>query len=680
MLRNISDDVGRFVGRTAELDQLEAALGDHRLVTLTGSGGVGKSRLALRFASRRDRGLTGVCWADLWPLQDDELLVATVSDAVGLSDHSRRMPLEALCEWLSAQQVPVLLVLDSCEHMADACRHLAAELLTACPGLTILATSRAPLGVHGEHVLSLNPMPCSTDALELFIGHATAAGADLTSERDQDAAVEICRRLEGMPLALELAAAQLRHHDIDFVAQQLRAHALAGELRVPAMRQPPWHRSLWTTVGWSHELCTPSERLLWARLSVFRGPFGEDTARAVCSDGRLSASQVAPTLRSLAQKSVLTKQGMGYRMLDTLRDYGRMWLTELGEETVVADRHAGHFLDVARRADAAWAGPGQAGAYQRVSYAHDDLRSALDHLIASSPAHAVEMAGLLGFFWACCGHLHEAVSLLNRVQDLPQADRRDLNRARWALGVNLLLQGDHIGARRLAAGCHQAATADRDHEALLRAAYLTGLEHLLSGRPVDAHAAADQALREAGGDPFGTQARVMCRLVRVFANTGAAALNSAWKEAEDLRRECVDNGEFWTRSYTEYQLAVIALLEERPAAAAAYAHAMLSSKKQIGDNFGLALGLDVLAAALAAKGDGQLAALASAASQIRWHSVGHPQRGTPELAPVRDRCERTIRTLIGDAAYVDTYAWARRQEPSRLLARILAGPPNSTGQ
>ncbi|MFB9520823.1 ATP-binding protein [Streptomyces cremeus] len=679
MLGNLPEDATTFVGRRADLARVAHALRTSRLVTLTGPAGIGKTRLALRAAQQaQDTPAAhpdGVWWADLSPLRDDALLVATVSDAVDFADHTLRMPAEALCAWL--QHKRLLLVVDCCERLAAPVAHLVAELLTAAPRLTVLATSRQVLGSRGEHVLDVPPLPLAgpDGAADLFRERARRAAPGAAPDAtDVDA---VCAHLEGIPLALELACAQLTEgrtvHDL---AQRLTARAGA---RLDVLTQdgvwPERHRALRTAIGWSHELCTPLERLLWARLSVFRGDFDEERAAEVCAGGPLDAGAVGRALHGLIRKSVVRERAEGtFRMLDTLREYGAMWLRELGESAHVAERHATHHAELARRADEGWIGAEQAHWYRRIGGAHADLCAALDHLLETAPERALAMAGRIGFYWGCCGHLHEARAYLTRALRAHAAPGPHRSRALWALGVAGSLQGDHEGARRLGEQCAVAAWQDRNPEDMLSAAYLLGITYLLMGRPRAAHTVADRCLTARPGAPFDSAAQLRCRLVRVFALTGMGELDDARTAAEELRRICAERGECWTRSYADYQLALVALLQERPDDAAAHARAMVDAKYRIGDSFGIALGLDTLAAALAARGDGEQAARVYGTGHTYWSQVGHPQRGTPELGPVREECERRARALIGDAAYERAYREGAAAHQDTALALALLGP------
>ncbi|MGW1772645.1 ATP-binding protein [Streptomyces sp. NPDC002104] len=659
-----------FVGRTRELDLIEERLGEDRLITLTGPGGVGKTRLARRAAGLAEAAGTafpdGVHWADLSPLPDERLLVATVADALDLADHTARTPAAAVRQWIGERRL--LLVLDCCEHLVTAVRDLVRELLDAAPHLVLLLTSRQPLGLADERVLDIGPLPHTADpsgpeeALALFTRRATATSpgqAPPWTEARLAAARSVCARLEGIPLALELAAAQLTDHTIEELAVRLARRI--GPLSAPAPAHPPRHGALRTAIGWSHEWCAPRERLLWLRLSVFGGAFDLDAARAVCSAAPLTPADVAPLLDALVAKSVVRRVADGsYRMLDTIREYGAMWRDEAGEREALREAHAAYFTDLVRAAERDWLGPAQRTGYRRVEAVHGDLCAALDHhLDTAAPERALDLAARAGFYWACCGHLHAARGYLERALAAARPEEvapRTRARALWALGVTLLLQGEQEQAHRIAVGCEAlAAGLEGDSGPALDAAYLLGLSHLLAGRPLAARIVSDNALEAFPGTPFDSAPRIRCHLVRVFALTGTGLFTDARQEAELLRAGCAERGEHWTRAYADYQLALICLFEGRPADSAVHARAMLESKRELGDSFGTALGLDLLAAARAATGDGVGAARAYGTGHAYWQAVGHPQRGTPELASVRAEFERTARGELGDQAYEEAF-------------------------
>ncbi|RDG37459.1 ATP-binding protein [Streptomyces corynorhini] len=668
-----------FVGRSGELGAVERALQEHRLVTLTGGGGVGKSRLALRAAGlARESYPDGVWWADLSPLHDDRLLTATVCDAVGLLDHSARRPVEALCEWLTGRRP--LLVLDCCERIVTSCARLVADLLAAAPALTVLTTSRKPLGTEGERLLDIGPLPAAgpgAEAVRLFRDRAAAAAPLLALDSPSAgvAVAEICRRLEGIPLALELACARLAENSVEEVADRLtsRLDVLADDTVWPQR-----HRALRTAIGWSHELCAPLERLLWARLSVFPGTVDPADAGAVCAGGPLAAGAVPALLEGLAAQSVLQREGERYRMLDTLREYGALWLGELGEQDALARRHAAHFADVAARAHAGWLGPRQVDWYRRIADCHADLCAALDHLVERDPDRAVEMAGRTGLFWSCCGHLHQARGYLERALARSAVPGPPRTRALWALGITRTLQGDHEAARLLGEECTLAAWHDRDPESMLSAAHTVSFTHLMMGRPQAAHTVSDRALSHLTGDPLNAPSHMRCRVIRLFALSALGRLDEAYEDATGLRRLSRGYGEHWARSYAEHQLALIQIMRGRPGEAEGHARAMLAGKYRLRDSLGIALGLDLLAGAIAAQGDGVAAARTSGTGHTYWRMVGHPHRGSPELGAIRDQWERQARRAAGNPAYESAYHRGVEQDAESGLALALQGqlPPS----
>ncbi|SEF78679.1 Predicted ATPase [Actinacidiphila yanglinensis] len=731
MKGNVPQETTSFVGRGPELARLDEALAQHRLVTLTGAGGVGKTRLAQRAAAgvaagrvAADRRRTagewagsadgtggsrfpdGAWWADLSTLDSSELLLATVSDAVDLADHSLRMPVEALSEWLADRRL--LLVLDSCEHLVEACAHLVGELLTVAPGLTVLATSRRPLQSAAEQLLEVLPLPAGgSEAMALFTDRVTERlGVAPLHEPGATAAAEaICRRLEGIPLAIELAAAQVGPVPVTTVAEGLGSRF--DTLAASGFVWPRRHRALRTTIGWSHELCAPLERLLWARLSVFRGSFDLAAAQAVAAGGPLRAEDVAATLDRLVAQSVVHRVGAApvsaatpgsvlpsapasgaapgsggrYRMLDTIREFGQTWLEELGEVAGTAERHADHFTRLARRADAGWSGPDQLLGYRMIEDAHPDLRAALDHWLVHDPATAAELAGLLVYFWTCCGHLKEARSTLERTLAAHTTPDTAHVRALIGLGATVTLLGDYEHAAEIDDRVQAMIAADGDADDRIAAACLTGLLGLLTGRSQKALDAVREALGSAGsaaGAALDTPDRLRCRLVEVLALTALGDFAEGRARALELRRHCVAIGELWTRSYLDYQLSVVALFSSAPAEAVAYARTMLESKQLLGDAFGIALGLDLLAAALAAAGRPEQAASVYGTGGAYWRSVGHPQRGAPELQPVRERCEQTSRAALGDDGYADAYARGAAADGPTALAAALV--PDGVGQ
>ncbi|MFG2410506.1 ATP-binding protein [Streptomyces goshikiensis] len=661
MLGNLPPESASFVGREGELAHLDDLLRDRRLITLTGVGGVGKTRLALRaVASGRQVRRDGVWWVELSPLRDPGLLVATVAHAVGLADHSARSLDEELCAWMADKEL--LLVLDTCEHLISACRHLVGELLQSAPGLTVLITSREPLDSPREQVVEVRPLPCDgpdSDALALFRERAVAATPQLAAVFGDPGraavASDVCRRLDGIPLALELAGARLRLWTLEQTAQRLGARFdVLTDLRTPLL---PRHQTMRTAVGWSHELCEPLERLLWARLSVFAGDFDVAAARAVCSGGPLPASRVERVLAGLVAKSVVRRSeergaGARYAMLDTIREFGHDWLTELGEVRTVADRHAHWYAALSQAADRSWLGPAQVDWYRRMTAEHAQLRTALEHLLGADPTAALEMAGALWFLWFSCGHVHEGRAFLERAMVAAPRTGAAYTQALWALGLTALLQGDMEAARRLGEECTHEADRLADPERELRAAYLHAVALMMPGDAPRALALAGPRARAGHGGRTSGPGWLLCRLATGYALCDLGRFEEAAQEAQGLREACAELGERWLRAYADYILAVSALGLGEHHEAARHVRAMLSGKRLLGDRFGIALGLDVLAAAVAGLGDGELAARLLGTGHAWWRTVGSPHMGgSPSLTALRDQGERQARAAIGDAAY-----------------------------
>ena len=343
----------RFVGRSVELDEMAGALERDRLVTMTGSGGSGKTRLALEVARRTaSRHGDGVRWCDLSALTDPELVSATIASSLGIPDVATGDTTDVICRHLADRRL--LMVLDNCEHLAGACAALVEALLVRCGGLTILTTSREPLGAVGEttwHVPSLGVPPvddvrAASDAVELFADRANMHRASFRLDDDNigDVAM-ICRRLDGIPLAIELAASRVRTLTPAQILAGLSEsfRMLTGGARTALPRQ----RTLEASIEWSHELLSDDERTLFRRLSVFAGGFTLDAAERVGGDELLPRAAVLDVLSHLVDRSLVQAddggRGTRYRMLETIRDYARHKLNDAGESPSLRDRHLDYF-------------------------------------------------------------------------------------------------------------------------------------------------------------------------------------------------------------------------------------------------------------------------------------------------------------------------------------------------
>jgi predicted ATPase/DNA-binding NarL/FixJ family response regulator len=362
-----------FVGRDKELTQVRELLADSRLVTLTGAGGVGKTRLAVQVAAQLTCEFSeGVWYLDLAPITDPDLVPITAARAFGLPDQPGRSTMDTLARFVADHHM--LVVLDNCEHLLDASAALAAALLKACPGLTFLATSREPIGVAGEVSWRLPSLSLADEAIELFSDRARHARKDFAVTDHNVAAVgEICMRLDGLPLAIELAAARVRALSLTEILDTLhdRFRLLTGGARTAVRRQ----QTLRASVDWSHALLSEAERTLFRRLAAFLGGFDLDAAQAVTGGGDMPRYQVMDLLTLLVDKSLVvadeTRGRTRYRLLETVRQYAAEKLGESGEADDVRTRHRDQYTSMAALLD----GPAGSDYGQRVEQTEAEIHN-----------------------------------------------------------------------------------------------------------------------------------------------------------------------------------------------------------------------------------------------------------------------------------------------------------------
>ena len=406
---NLPVQLTSFVGRHEEIRNLREALATNRLVTLTGAGGAGKTRLAVQVAGALAGEFgDGVCYVDLAPITHPVVVPVTAARALGLPDQPGRSTIDTLQQHLRDRHL--LLVLDNCEHLLDSSASLVAALLGAAPRLTVLATSREPLGVTGEAGWQVPSLSLADDAIELFADRARLARTGFAVDDDNAGAVtEICRRLDGMPLAIELAAARVRTLSLTEIVDSLhdRFRLLTGGSRIAVRRQ----QTLRASVDWSHALLTDTERVLFRRLAVFLGGFDLDAAQAVAGADGVQRYQVLDQLTLLVDKSLVVAENTGgttrYRLLETVRQYALEKLGESGEADAVRSRHCDYYTSIAALLDA----PARTDYERRLDQAEvemDNLRSALGwNLETSDTEHALSLASSLQPLWLTRGRMLE---------------------------------------------------------------------------------------------------------------------------------------------------------------------------------------------------------------------------------------------------------------------------------
>ncbi|WP_436761221.1 ATP-binding protein [Streptosporangium sp. V21-05] len=656
---NLPAEMNSFVGRTTELDEIAKLLTRTRLLTLRGPGGVGKTRLALRAARDvRDDYPDGVWVAELSAETEGGLLIHGVAGVFGLHTQAERPALESLIEYLADRRL--LIVLDTCEHLVDSCAAMVVAVLTGAPDVQIIVTSRQELGLPLEVVMVVEPFPAPPpeaadlaghDAPSLFLDRARAVAPGLrTDGRAMMAVARLCRRLDGMPLAIELAASQMRGLSATQLADQLDVHfKLLADGEGLLVR----HQTLRTAAGWSHELCTPAERLLWARLSVFPAAFDTEAARGVCEDERLP--DVPGVLTALAAKSVVARVGDRYRLLDTIRDYGRDWLAELGESDLMARRHRDHYLSAARRMGAEWCGPDQ---LEWACWARGELpniRAALDRCLSTGDhGGALELAGALWVLWCHLGLVREGRHYLDRALAAAPVTDRARSRPLWVAAHLALIRGDMALARSRAEEGVESARRHGDADAEAHALLALAEARLFTG-DLDLEGARAYARRVADGlDPTSPGALFLPSFLAMAAIFGGD-FDEAVRVLREARSRHEARGELSQRAMDDYVLSLALFGRGDVAAASAAARAALEVKWRLRDTVGSVLAIDQLARIAAAVEDGHRAAWLLGAAHRIWTTFGPPATEADTLAALRETAGARAACLIGETAYARAF-------------------------
>ncbi|WP_329298612.1 regulator [Streptomyces sp. NBC_00659] len=671
---NLPLELDAFVGRSAELARLAEALETVRLVTVTGMGGVGKTRFATHAAAGtypRD----GVWRVDLSAVQEPELVEYAVAEALGLTDHTAKPVRRTLLDHLAGRRL--LLVLDGFEHLVDVSASLAGELLRRAPGLRVLAVGRRPLGIAGERVFPLAPL-AAAEAVELFADRAAARVPGFALDEGNSSDVrELCRRLDGIPLALELAAGRVGALAPAQLLARLedRFRLLTGGVR----DAPPRHQTLRTAIGWSHELCTPAERLLWARLSVFAGQFDLEAAEYVCSGDGLHADDVLDVLGELLAQSVLSREetaaGVRYRMLDTVRAYGAHWLEATGDAERLRRRHRDWYMGLVTWCELDWFSPRQAEVAVRVETELPNLRCALEYSLGEpDEAHLGQyLAGALWFYWVGCGRISEGRHWLERSVELDGDRDQSRLKALWVLGYVAVLQGDSVPALSALQECREEAERCENAVAVAYAEHRTGCLALVT----DDMTRAEELLRSALdryheiGELNSNVLMAQVELAMALAFQGD--LPGAVKLCEDVRGVCEDHGERWALAYALYVLAYEAQAEGDQARARGLLEQGLGIAHGFHDLLGAVLAVELLALVTVAEGDPAEAAVLQGAASRMWPSVGLPLFGSAYYNAPHERCAALSRQQLGDERYEECVRAGALLGQDAAVARALGG-------
>jgi len=698
-----------FVGRRGELDEVRRLLAEFRLVTLTGVGGIGKTRLAVRAAGRLRRAFPDGLWfVDLTSMRAQQLLVPVNSDpevlsylvmtVLGLPESGGGTPIEHLLGYLGRRRA--LLVLDNCEHLIPACAVLVDALLRGCPELRILATSREPLLVGWEVLFTVPslraPDPgeelhsAAVDQFEsvaLFLDRAREALPEpALTEQNLHAVGELCRRLDGLPLAIELAAARARvltpRQILDRLSDRF-ALLTRGHRHGPERQQ-----TLRACVDWSFDLCTKPERTLWARLSVFVGGFELEAAEQVCADDHLPQAEVLDVVAAMVDKSILVRQdlrdGTGgharYRMLETIRAYGQEKLAEAGAETVLRRRHRDWCLRLAERARTDWAGDRQASGLARLRREHANLRAAVEFCLAEPGGAEVVLrlaAALPWSYWRAPGLLGAGRRWLSLA--LTQATAPTVERARALLAHTQLAlwQGDTAAATRLLDDGEELARRLGAGEELAQACHLRGAGAMFAG---DLPAAVDSLERARAILAAASHPDPDLRPHVLFSLAGAAALagdldlaSAAWDEGWAVIEP---RGDGINRAQALSIAGLIAWAQGDLDRARAQQVRSIRLRRawESDDRYSAAQCLEMLSWITADQGHHERAAVLLGAADALWTEVGTSITAFGHYLDHHNACAGQLRTALGAAGFADAFRAGQAMTYQEALTYALDEP------
>jgi predicted ATPase/DNA-binding CsgD family transcriptional regulator len=682
-LNNLPADLTSLVGRRAESAAVRQRLAESRLVTLTGIGGVGKTRLALAVSRQIQRAFSDGVWlVQLAELTKPELLALTVMQALGIRPQGDES-VARLIDFLADRQL--LVVLDNCEHLVDASARLVDATLRACPHVRVLATSREPLRIDGEAVFRVPPLSVPAtdsrlspgdiaryDAVTLFVERASAVAPNFAMAAGGEQAVAVlCRRLDGLPLAIELAAARMRALSAE---QLLARHDMRYELLTRGSRAvAPRHQTLRAAVDWSYELCSEPERLLWARLSVFVGDVELAAVEYACSDEVLSDGEVQEALAGLVDRSIVTVDDGRYSMLETLREYGRERLAQRGEERLMRRRHRDYYLRLAEQVDGQWFGPDQGALFDRVQHDHANLRAALESCLVEPNETRVglRLAAALWPFWIGCGLQREGRHWLDRLLAADAEPSTERAAALWVSGYLAVVEGAIGQGLALLEECCDLGRRLGDQAALAHATYIRGLGETFRDNLEAGIAYLEDGVRLERAAP-GFNPHLTVALV----NLGVAAcygerLDRAFEVLEECRATCAAHGEDLMMSWSLLFLGMAHWTRGRVPEAVEYVREALIRKRMLGDMLGAAVGVEVMAWCAASTNDAERAGRLFGGSQMLWEPLGEFLSGFERMR--KWHTQYTLRTvqILGDRAFETARRSGRQLTAEQAIAYAL---------
>jgi non-specific serine/threonine protein kinase len=644
-----------------------------RVVTLAGPPGVGKTRLAVCTAeevARRFR--DGVWMVELEGLRDPSLLAQEVARGLGLHDASTSWAVDTLAQHLGDRRL--LLLLDNCEHLLDAGAVLVDSLLRSCSRLQVLATSRQSLGIAGETVFRVPPLSLPDqgsvdgEALELLIARASAVlpGEGLAKE-EMEVAAELCRRLEGIPLALELAAVRLKTLSVEQILDRLGDRF--GVLGEGDRAAPPHRRTLRAALDWSYALTSAEERTLWQRLSVFPGSSDLSAVEGVCDGDPLRPDRVLEVLDGLVDKSVISALRSGgerrYRMLESVREYGLEKLRSEGDEVALRRRHRDHYSGLCQQAWKHWTDSSQPQWLERLDRDHHNLRAALDWCVESGEQEkGCAMAANMWLYWEARGHLTEGRRRLATLLGARRSDGPVRAKALWVAGYLALGQTDVEAAAPLLQESLELAEKTGDREPPAFATQYLGLCRLFVGDLAGAAELLERAFemhREIGQGAAAFTLSDLAVTVMLEGDIGQAI--RLYEKALAMTER---GGDPWTRSHCLWGLGVATWLDGDDARAEQAEKEALRLSGQLDERSGIALSLEALAWISASRGDFERSARLQGAAFSVWESI--PRRVPEPLREHASRCEQVTRQAIGSERRTRLVEEGRRLDRAAAVA------------
>lgn len=664
---NLPSDISSFVGRSHEVAEIKRLLSRSRLLTLVGVGGVGKTRLAKESAAGMRRVFVDGVWlADLTRVSEPGLLSETVAGALRIRDQSSRDMPTVITNHLEGRRL--LLIMDNCEHVLAECAELAEELLARVSGLRILATSRQAMNIPGEHIMTVAPLslpeaaPDSNllvgnqgEALTLFAERAVEVEHDFRiTDENRDAVVGICRTLDGIPLAIELAAARLPALSPAQILQRLDdRYRLLTTGRQTTL---PRHQTLRALIDWSFDLCTPAERLFWARSSVFAGSFDLEAARAVCVGEGIAAEDLLDLVDALVGKSILVCEEREpisrYRQLDTIREYGRHRAAESGEQAAIRRGHRDYYQGLAARTAREVFGANQVEWFARLPLVHPDLRAALEYC-AAEPGQAragLRLSADLLYHWVTSYYLHEGRAWLDRMLVLDPAPTLARADALWSNGWLAVIQNDVGAAMSMLSEARSLGERLEAPTVLGYVALYTGMAEMLAGDTASALVLYEEARirNRAIGNMHGL-AGALIRSSMAYSYLGDSA--RAIELGEECLAVCSAAGDIWHKSYALTALGIEVWRQGDSRRAGALEKESLHLNRALDDRLGIALNISVLALAAASEERYERAALLHGVLRTHWQSIGVSLSAYTHLAAYHEEYVQRSRRELGAQSY-----------------------------